>query len=188
MARPGDPQAVKARALAAALVAALLSSCQSADVVTIPRAPAWILPRDARPVTAAEVRAEVARLAPLARLSPPRDASYERVSRAWLDAYCSWTWEAARATGIRYVPESFDCENFAGLFAEIARAKAAAAGRTSAPLIAVVVVATGGPASHALVAVATDEGVLVVEPQPDAGPFRVKPLADYAGRILEVEL
>lgn len=164
-----------------------LTGCQSADVVTIPRAPAWILPRDPNPVTGYQVRAEAARLAPLARLTL-RDDAYTRVSRAWLDRYCAWTWEATRATGIRYVPESFDCENFAGLFAEIARSKAAAAGQTTAPLIAVVVLTADGGRRHAMVAVATDEGVFVVEPQPDAGPFRVKPLADYAGRILEVEL
>lgn len=162
-------------------------SCQSPDVVTIPRAPAWVMPQDARPVTGAEVRAEVSRLAPFARLSV-RDDTYSRVSRVWLDRYVSWTWEATKATGIRYTPESFDCENFAGLFAEIARAKAGAAGQRTAPLLAVVVVTTAGPARHALVAVATDRGVFVVEPQPDAGPFRIKPLSDYAGRIVEVEL
>lgn len=171
------------------LLAALLlqGACQSSDTVTIPRAPAWVQPRDASPLTAYQVRMEVGRLAPGVSLSP-RDAVYTRVSRAWLDRYCTWTWEAAKATGIRYVPESFDCENFAGLFAEIARTKAAAAGDRTAPLIAVIVLTTDGPARHAMVAVGTDEGIFVVEPQPDAGPFRIKPLAAYAGRIVEVQL
>ncbi len=163
------------------------SGCASPDVVTIPRAPAWILPRDGGPVTGYQVRAEVARVAPGARLTL-RDDAYSRVSRAWLDAYVRWTWEATKATGIRYVPESFDCENFAGLFAEVARAKAAAAGVTTAPLLAVIVVRNDGPGTHALIAVATDAGIFVVEPQPDAGPFRIRPLADYAGRIIEAEL
>lgn len=178
---------MKAAALLFLAVLAL-TGCQSADVVTIPRAPAWVLPQDARPVTGAEVRAEVARIAPLARLAPLHDASYSRVSRAWLDAFCSWTWEATKATGIRYTPESFDCENFAGLFAEIARAKAAAAGQRTAPLLGVLTVRAEGATLHALVVVVTDRGVFVVEPQPDAGPFRIKPLADYAGRIVGVDL
>lgn len=163
------------------------AGCQSADYVSIPRAPAWVLPKDARPVTGAEVRAQVQRLAPFATLTLT-DATYSRVSRAWLTAYVSWTWEATRATGISYTPESFDCENFAGLFTEIACVKAAASGQRTAPLVAVVVLTTDGPARHAMVAVATDEGVVVVEPQPDAGPFRIHPLADYAGRIVEVRL
>lgn len=168
-------------------LAALSHACRSPDVVTIPRAPAWVQPQDASPVTGFQVRTEVARLAPLARLTI-RDDTYSRVSKVWLDSYVSWTWEATKATGIRYTPESFDCENFAGLFNEIARSKAAAAGVRTAPLLAVLVVQMDGHVTHALVAVATDRGVFVVEPQPDAGPFRVKPLSDYAGRILAVEL
>ena len=39
-----------------------------------------------------------------------------------------------------------------------------------------------------LVGVSTDRGIYVVEPQPDAGPFRITPLADYPHPILSVEL
>ena len=127
------------------------------------------------------------RVAPLARLSGSDD-SYTRVSHAWLERYVTWTWAAAKAVGLRYVPESFDCENFATLFCEIAAKKAAGAGTRSAPLVAVVTLAQPGGARHAMVGVATDRGLYIVEPQPDAGPFRIKPVADYQGRILSVVL
>lgn len=173
--------------IAVSLFALILAGCATDDTVVIPRAPAWVLASDPRPVTGYELRMESARIAPLAKLTI-QDETYTRVSRSWLDRYCDWTWQATKATGIRYVPESFDCENFAGLFAEIARAKAAAAGQQTAPLIAVIVVRVSPTTTHALVAVATDRGIFVIEPQPDAGPFRIKPLSDYAGRILEIQL
>lgn len=175
------------RAAIAGILILLAAGCASTDTVTIPKAPAWQLSADARPVSGFEARVEILKVAPFAKVEI-RDASYTRISHAWLERYVSWTWEAAKATGIRYTPESFDCENFAGLFLEIARSRAAAAGEKVAPLAALVVVRMPDNGLHALVGVATDRGIYIVEPQPDAGPFRIRPLSEYVGRILEVEL
>ena len=70
---------------------------------------------------------------------------------------------------------------------EVARLRAAQTGVKTSPLVARVVIAVP-PATHAIVGVATDRGIFLVEPQPDAGPFRIKPLIGYPNQIIEVRL
>jgi hypothetical protein len=167
-----------------AIIAALLalSGCTTApEGVTLPPLPAWQEPRDPRPLVGLYVQSEARRMFPGVPVSAA-DVVYTRVSRPWLDRYLTWTWEAAKAAGVRYTPESFDCEDFSRLFDSIAGLAAAKAGVHMAPLIARIVVQWDGTARHELVAVATDAGLVVVEPQPDAGPFRVWPLEEYARR------
>lgn len=165
----------------------LQPGCSSTAALRIPAAPAWQQPADARPITGAEAMAAARRVAPLAAISAS-DSVYTRISHAWLERFVSWTWEAAKAAGIHYTPESFDCENFTNLFAEIVAKKAGDAGVRAAPLTARLVVTADGGGRHALLGVATDRGLFIVEPQPDAGPFRIKPLASYDQRILAVML
>lgn len=164
----------------------LLPACSTDDRIILPAAPKWQIPADASVVPARVVVIEARRLAPGAAVSAS-DASYTLVSRDWLDRYLAWTWLAARTVGLRYVPESFDCENFARLFIDIADKKAADAGLRAAPLLALVMIRNVDGTRHELVGVATDAGLFIIEPQPDAGPFRLKPLAVYQDRIIAVE-
>ncbi len=166
---------------------ALLSGCETADSITIPRAPAWIQPDDTREFNALQVLTEARAVAPKAAISYSDD-SYTLVSKEWLDRYTSWTWSAAMAIGLRYTKNSFDCENFAGLFMEIASKKAADGNVFAAPLVARITVSAPGNQRHSMVGVATDRGIFIIEPQFDAGPFRIRPLAEFKEVILGIEL
>lgn len=163
----------------------LLTGCGTTGV-TIPPAPRWVQPAG-REFDAITVIVEVAKVAPQATTTYT-DSIYTPLSHEWVKAYTSWTWHAAKAVGLRYTPESFDCDNFAGLFAEVARKKAADVGVHTAPLIARVSFLLPDGSAHAVVGVATDKGLFIIEPQPDAGPFRITPLAEFTGRIYRVEL
>jgi hypothetical protein len=169
------------------LLVLLLCGCQSTGVITIPVAPAWVQPAATREFDSLTIYQQVQHAVPGAAVTWS-DGIYTLLSARWVRVYTSWTWEAAKAIGLRYQPESFDCENFAGLFAEVARKKAADAGLHTAPLIAKVTVELSSGKFHAIVGVATDEGLFLIEPQPDAGPFRITPLASYPHRILRVDL
>jgi hypothetical protein len=169
------------------LLLLVLLGCTAPGTVTIRLAPAWQQPSDARPITGYEVSREALALAPTAQVSIT-DSTYTRISHTWFEAYVSWTWDIAKVTGLRYTPESFDCENFASLFNEIVRKKAADAGIRTAPLLARIFILYPDGRAHALVAVATDRGIFIVEPQPDAGPFRIKPLSEFKDRVTSVQL
>ena len=165
-----------------------VTGCNTAGDLALPRAPAWVQPGDARTLTGGEVAAQVRQILPATKLTGLSDRTFTLVSHDWLKAYVAWTWQAARTLGITYTPESFDCENFATAFNNVVALKASQAGLKSAPLVAAITVQTSGTSLHALVGVATDKGIFIVEPQPDAGPFRIWPLADYDKPILAIEL
>lgn len=171
-----------------AVLAGFGVGCKTTGEVTIPTAPTWIKPADAREFTAAEVAAEIRRLRPSVHIVGLSDRVYTPVSHRWLKSYVDWTWHVARIVGIKYTPESFDCENVARTFNDIASLKAAQAGVRAALLSAEITVQDSPTTRHALVGVSTDRGIVIVEPQPDAGPFRITPLADYPHQILAVEL
>lgn len=173
--------------LGGTLLLALIAGCAQAPGVTLAPLPAWRAPADPAPIPASRVAAEVARLAPGAQLRYS-DASYSLVSKDWLDDYLAWTWDASLRADVIYTPESFDCEDFAVLFSVLASRAAAKAGLHAAPLIARIVVVLPTSARHELIAVATDRGLFVVEPQPGAGPFRTTPFADYKNKIQSVTL
>lgn len=180
------------------VVTLALGGCSTAPKgsVTLPLMPAWLHPSPATEFTAAEVGNHIRRLAPAAAVSYS-DGRYTLISHSWLEAYMSWTWSAAKAAGVAYTPESFDCEDFALGFYFFATRAASKAGLQTAPMVARITVAQEASfanvpgragSRHALVAVATDRGIWVVEPQPDAGPFRLIRLEDYPNRILTVRL
>lgn len=157
-----------------------------ADRVEIPRAPAWQEPANAAPVESSTVIIEARRIAPGAVVSAA-DTLYIPLSHQWLECYVSWTWQVAESMGVVYVPESGDCDDFTNLFADVVALKAQQAKRRASPLVAKLTVTAPGGKRHALVGVATDRGIFVIEPQPSAGPFRIKPLAEFKERILAIE-
>jgi hypothetical protein len=155
--------------------------CQTG--VMLPPLPNWIEVK--QPIPAVAVANEARRLIPGIIVSYS-DNTYTLVSKDWLDAYLTWTWEASKAAGVSYTPESFDCEDFALGFHFFAARAAGKAGAKASPLIARVVVAqesAQGPLRHELIGVATDKGVFIVEPQ-TASPFRIWPLGVYPHKIL----
>jgi hypothetical protein len=172
------------RLLGAVACCFVAAGCATNSRVTLPALPNW------QPVPAGEHSALAVAIA--ARRQFPgvpvnaADATYTLVSRAWLDDYVAWTWAAGRAAGIAYTPESFDCDDFALGFAFFANRAAAKANVHAAPLIARLVVELSPGRRHMLVGVATDRGLVVVEPQTSAGPFRVTPLSEYGPRILSI--
>jgi hypothetical protein len=160
----------------------VLTGCQTG--VTLPPLPTWIAV-NRPPVSAVAVANEARRLVPGLAVTYS-DSTYTLVSKDWLDAYLTWTWEASKAAGVSYTPESFDCEDFALGFHFFAARAAGKAGAKASPLIARVVVAqesAQGPLRHELIGVATDKGVFIVEPQ-TASPFRIWPLGVYPHKIL----
>lgn len=167
--------------------------CATADSVAIPRAPAWVQVEGASTVPVATVVFECNRLLPGVPVTYA-DGTYAIVSHAWLVDYLRWTSKAAFEADAVYTSESWDCDDFALGFYLIATRKAAQAGIKAAPLIARIVVAQtaafatvpgSSSGKHALIGVATDRGIFIVEPQP-AGGLRIAPLAAYPNRILAV--
>lgn len=171
-----------------AIVLLALTGCNTTGDVTLPRAPAWVQPGDARTFDNAAIVAEIRRILPGVKIAGISDRQYTLVSYKWLKDFVDWTWHAAPAAGITYRLNTFDCENFTNLFNEVVALKASQAGVNAAPLAAAVSVQFSPTSLHALVGVATDRGIFIVEPQPDAGPFRITALADYKQPILAVEL
>ena len=164
------------------------AGCATSGTVTIPALPAWQAPVGYGPITGQHVQIYAA-----AHLGTVpvfvADSTYTALNHDWFEAFLLWEWEVANELGISYVPESFDCDDFAvGFTWAVSRAAAKARVRV-APLVARIVVAlpTSPPTRHAMVGVVTDRGVYVVEPQPDAGPFRTKLLSEYdKSKILSV--
>lgn len=177
------------RAILAVCVSLVLTGCVStgSGSVQIPTAPAWQAPTDTREFTGAEVAQRVRAIVPFVVVSFSDDR-YTLVSHQWLEQYVSWTWAAANAAGVTYTARTFDCEEYALAFYLIATRKAAQAGARASPLVARIIVELAPLTRHELVAVATDRGIFIVEPQPNAGPFRITPLDQYKPRILSVIL
>jgi hypothetical protein len=163
------------------LSALALTGCTHSGI-TLPSLPSWVEVRQP-PVSGVQVANEARRLVPGLIVSYS-DSTYTLVSKDWLDTYLAWTWEASKAADITYTPQSFDCEDFAIGFHFFATRAAAKAGTKASPLIARIVVAQAPGMRHELIACATTEGIFVVEPQPDAGPFRVWKLGSYPHQII----
>jgi hypothetical protein len=179
------------RGLLSLLALLLLAGCAGSGI-TIPELPRWPA-ASVVTVPSATIEAEVRARWPDARFYRSDDR-YVVVSHAWLESYLNWTWSAAKAAGVGYTPESWDCDDFALAFTLFASRAAAKAGVHAAPLMArIVVVQTEATPSmarslHELVGVVTDRGIFIVEPQPDAGPFRVTPITKYSRPVLTVIL
>lgn len=160
---------------------AAFTGCQQAGTI-LPPLPAWIDTKTP-PISAVVVANEARRHVP-GLIVAYSDSTYTLVSKEWLDAYLTWTWEAALQSGIVYTPQSFDCEDFALGFHFFAARSAAKAGVKASPLIARIVVVSSPTTRHELIACATDKGIFVVEPQPNAGPFRIWELGSYPYKII----
>jgi len=151
--------------------------------ITVPRVPAWV-PTAAPQVTQAQVIAECSRLAPFAVVETS-DATFTPLAHAWIERAADWTWHFAKATGIVYTAESFDCDKFALGFALAANIASSRAGVKAQPLLARIhvlqTVAWGGaPAggAHAINGFLSERGIYVLDPQSRA----LVPLADYPNR------
>lgn len=177
------------------LASALLAGCAtSTATIQLPRLPTWRAPLDPSPVTHAQIYAEVARHSLTGVPILTSDATFTRINHDFALALIAWTRaflaaENATPTGIHWVPESFDCDKFAKALTLAIELAASRAGVRAQPLAVRIQVAQlepfgGIPAlppedpGHALVTLATDAGLLVVEPQTGAHT----PLATYPNR------
>lgn len=175
-----------AQRLALAALLCLVAGCATPGGVTLPPLPAWRAPvGDTTVIPVARVVLEAQTIVPGVQIDYSDD-TYTIVSDAWLDEYLTWTWSAAKAAGVFYVPGSFDCEDFTIGFYFFATRAAAKANLRCSPLIARVVVQYDATSLHELAGVVTDLGIFIVEPQPDAGPFRKTLLANYPKQILHI--
>lgn len=167
----------------------LFNGCTHAgEGLRIPPAPAWVQPQaEQTAYTSWEVAQQVQLLAPGVKVAGVSDKEYTLVSYTWLKSFVDWTWKVAPVVGVKYTLNSFDCEDFTRLFNTVVSLKASQARVFAAPLAADTTVSLKSGSLHALVAIATDRGVYIVEPQPDAGPFRLTKLEDYKDQILAVE-
>lgn len=160
--------------------------------------PDWRTPADAAPVSQQQIFARVAEELPSAPVLLS-DATFTRVNREFVGELIAWTRsflvETNRAsrdgTRTAYIPESFDCDKFAKAFSLAVEMSASRAGLKAQPLVARIfvnqAVAFGGvPAGggHALIAIATDGGIIVVEPQSGASiPWEQYPNRTSVWRI-----
>lgn len=177
----------------AGLCLAFVTGCSTTTpgaTITLPMLPPWREPSDPSRVSGAEVFDGVVRLAPLATLQTS-DNTFTRLNAAYASELIAWTrsfvWaeQSTQRAGLSYTPESFDCDKFAKAFTLAAEVAAARAKIHAQPLAFRIYVhqlaAFGGvPAggNHALVALVTDAGVLIVEPQTG----QTAPLESYPNR------
>jgi hypothetical protein len=160
--------------------------------VEVPRVPAWRAPLDGRTFTAMQVRQEIQRLTTPFTAIDTTDATFAPLSHEWFTEALDWSWHFAKATGLAYTPESFDCDKFSLALALAANIAAGRAGVKAQPLLARIHVNNLVPwagvrdGAHALNAAMTDRGLFVVEPQNRT----TAPLADYPNRaqIFRVKL
>ncbi len=178
------------------LLALVGCSTAPANTFTVPVIPAWVAPANSAPVSAFDVFTASHALAPSALLMTS-DATYTRVNAKFADAAIAWTQRIVRLHGRGFVwtAESLDCDKWAKAFSLVFEISAARAGVKAQPLVARIYVnqvhAFGGvpamPAGangHALIAIATDEGILVVEPQSGIKtPLTQYPNRDHIWRV-----
>ena len=125
-----------------------------------------------RPASFSLLRNEIARHSPACVFEPELDSAYFLVPSSLLRSAISWTFAELHAQGVGYTANSWDCDDFAAELCQVLRKCAARAGIKVAPLVGQLAVfqqngwanvAPGG--YHAVVAVLTDAGVLIVESQ-----------------------
>lgn len=185
-----------ARTVFAVLFASLaLCGCATNgnNKVTLPALPSWRAPANPAPLNAGVLAAGAAQYAPGAQLMlsdsqfVPINAEHARELIAWTRSFL-WSINKEGA-GFAWTAESLDCDKFAKAFTLAVELSAARAGVKAQPLALRISVnqraAFGGvPAmppwadGHALVALVTDAGILIVEPQSG----HAAPLADYPNR------
>lgn len=142
--------------------------------VSFSRLPAWVPVNGT--VTAQQVAAEVAKLAPGAQLLTS-DGTFTLLDHDFavqLVAWCAKELRARQSEGrLLYDPEGHDCDKFAKAFTWIAEVCAGYSKVHAQPLAARIFVrqvstwggVPGGNYGHAVVAIATTKGIIVVEPQ-----------------------
>lgn len=152
--------------------------------IVLPPLPKW--PQGTlRVVPYSDVFNAVKRQAPLAQLEVS-DAAFVEIPLSLLKPLIDWTQKAREALRFNYVAQSRDCDKFAKAFTLAFECCAAAAGLQAQPLCARVYVKTLVPwagvadGTHALNAVATTEGIYIVEPQNG----QCCPIAAYPNRSM----
>jgi len=177
-------------------VAAAVSGCATGGgtgSVALPSIPAWRAPASGATVGAGDVAIGAMQYAPGAQLVMS-DARFTPLNEAFARALVTWTraflWTMNKeGAGFAWTAESLDCDKFAKAFTLAVEIAASRAGVKAQPLALRISVnqreAFGGvpamppPADgHALVALVTDAGILVVEPQSGV----IVPLAEYPNR------
>lgn len=167
----------------------LLAACNTAPTGgAIPgdRAPTWIEPSNTQVFTSWEILIEASQILPDTKLYHPGGV-YKLVSYEWLEQFVEWTWYAADDHAVIY-SAGFNCVEFTNLFNVVVALKARQAGSVAKPLAGAAVIDLEGPEDHAMSIVATDRGIVIVEPQPQAGPWRITPLAKFKHPIRSITL
>lgn len=172
--------------------ALLFAGCNTApaNTFTVPTIPAWVAPASSTSITQQDVLAAVQVHAPYA-LVLMSDLKFTTVNAAHAREVVAWTQRFVwlQGKGFKWTAESLDCDKWAKAFSLVFEISAARSGVTAQPLVARIYVnqnkAFGGvPAmppgqnGHALIAIATDAGLIVVEPQSGISV----PLAEYPNR------
>lgn len=115
--------------------------------------------------------------AQLGAWEPMADSSYAVINSAALPAYYTWFRERLRDLGIMRWDEKFDCDNFARLYCDLMAARfygstweSGTTPKAESPSVAGYWYVPGGSgfSGHAIAAVATERGLLFIEPQTGA--------------------
>lgn len=177
------------------IIAACLALCSCASPpqqgVTFPPLPPWV--STGKTITAQQVASYVASYAPTAQLNTS-DGTFTLLDHDFAIQLIAWAARQLRekqnAGLFRYDPEAHDCDKFAKVFTYLAEIAAGKAKAHAQPLVARIFVRhvndwagiPGGAYSHAVVAIATTRGIIVVEPQSTAVGGCWVPLERYPNR------
>ena len=181
------------RSLLTLLLSIALFGCTTTNQ-TIPMPPAWKAPTVDKIITAQDIKVGMAQKYPGVPVYLS-DSYYTEVSYDWNQDMMTWMYNLQLNGIIKFTPESYDCDDFSVTYYWGCSISAGKAGQQAAPLVARVIVSQlvtvmtvpGAPNTrHELIGVVTDKGMYIVEPQPNAGPFRLTPLEKYPNKILSV--
>ena len=104
---------------------------------------------------------------------PMADSTYAVIKADALPDYYRWFRETLRTIGILRWDEKFDCDNFARMYADLMAARfygslweGGSVPKAESPAVAVFWYRPNcGPVGHAIVRLATDKGLIAIEPQ-----------------------
>jgi hypothetical protein len=132
--------------------------------------PAWVGPATFAPL--ASFTSILLRHSPHCQLSHAKDSAFLVTPQATLTAAIKHTLQNLDRQGVKYTPESWDCEDFVNEVHGTLRKMAAIAGHRGTPLTCCISVAAINPWAnvksggfHALLATLTENGVAVSESQ-----------------------
>jgi hypothetical protein len=173
------------------LLSLFFAACQpQTETITLPLIPKWQTTENAKIWGNEEIRAYLQEIAPGVPVRMD-DSKFVLVSYEHFVAMLNWGLQFKSAANISYVGNSHDCDKFAKALVYAFGLSAAYSNIDAMPMVAVLIVIQekswgNVPAGgyHAVVGIATNKGIFVIEPQ--SGFYA--PLSKYPNPVLEIRV